>query len=381
MWGAVAAWLCAAAALHAQWTPVTADTSPVGQNVGVYSSLAVVNGNPAISYYDIQNQDLKYVRATNATGSTWGTPVTVYDPGRVGEYNSLCVVNGVPSIAFYNWDFNSLNFVSALDANGTTWGWPNSVNTIGADGWFTSMAIVNGNPAISYHDGDLRYVRATNASGTAWGAPVAIDTAGSTGYETSLAIVNGNPAIAYFDFTNQNLKYVRATNATGALVGDWGAPIAIETTGDVGQFPSLAEVNGSPAIAYADLSNARLKYVRATNATGALLADWGTPIVLDSSTFSGLTLSLAVVNGSPAVSYYDPVNSRLKYIEALNSTGALLTDWGTPVVVDTGGGVDSSLRVVNGNAAVSYYDSVNDDLKFAYRMVVVNKSADWEVYE
>jgi hypothetical protein len=62
-----------------------------------------VNGNPAISYYAATDGDLKYIRASDADGSTWNTPVIIDATG--GTYNSLTIVNGVPTIAYYkaNW--------------------------------------------------------------------------------------------------------------------------------------------------------------------------------------------------------------------------------------------------------------------------------------
>jgi len=53
---------------------------------------------------------------------------------------------------------------------------------------------------------------------------------------------------------------VRATNADGTA---WGAPIVVDTIGSVGTYSALQIVNGNPAIAYYDGSNGDLKFVRA----------------------------------------------------------------------------------------------------------------------
>jgi hypothetical protein len=221
-------------------------------------SLAVVNGNPAISYNDSMNGDLKYVRATNADGTVWGAPLRVDTPGR---YTSLAVVNGNPAISYYDHTNDltngDLKYVRATNANGTAWGLPVRVDTTGDVGEFTSLAVVNGNPAISYEDfanSDVKYVRATNANGTAWGMRVR---AVNGGHLPSLAVVNGNPAISCIGIT-QDLKYVRATDASGTA---WGTPVSIDTTGSVG-YPSLAVVDHQPAIGYTDFANTRLKFIR-----------------------------------------------------------------------------------------------------------------------
>lgn len=46
-------------------------------DVGQYPSLSIINGNPAISYYDATNGSLMYVRASDAPGVFWGVPVPV----------------------------------------------------------------------------------------------------------------------------------------------------------------------------------------------------------------------------------------------------------------------------------------------------------------
>jgi hypothetical protein len=254
---------------------------------------------------------------------------------------------------------------SAVDGSGT---WTLSIlDSIGQVGQYASLAVVNGNPAISYYDVtnlDLKYVRATDASGTSWGTPVTLDSIGAVGQYTSLAVVNGNPAISYLDVSGFDLKYVRATTANGTLVGDWGTPVTLDSTGFVGLYTSLVVVNGNPAISYRDNTNGDLKYVRATTTSGTT---WGTPVTLDSIGAVGLYTSLAVVNGNPAISYYDSTNRDLKYVRAATASGTLVGDWGTPVSLDTAisSGEYTSLAVVNGNPAISYYDSTNRDLKWA----------------
>jgi hypothetical protein len=69
------------------------------------------------------------------------------------------------------------------------------------------------------------------------------------------------------------------------------------------------------------------------------------------------------VNGNPAISYYDTFHKHLKYVRATDANG---TNWGPVVTVDTIDDVGSynSLSVINGNPAISYYDATNNSLKF-----------------
>ena len=357
----VAGLTLAAALPHAraQTTITTVDSTG---DVGQYSSQAVVNGNPAISYYDVTNKSLKYVRASDASGTSWVTLTTVDSTGDVGQYASLFVVNGNPAISYYDNTNHDLKYVRASDANGTTWGTPVTLDSTGDVGQYTSLVVVNGNPAISYHDntnGDLKYVRASDASGTSWATPVTVAGTGiDVGHYTSLAVVNGNPAISYYDNTNKDLIYVRASDTGGT---SWGTPVTLDSTGDVGQFTSMAMVNGNPAISYYDNTNKDLKYVRASDASGT---GWATPVTLDSTGDVGQYTSLAFVHGSPAISYHDFTNKSLKYVRASNASG---TSWGTPLTLDSSASVGqyASMAVLSsGNPAISYYDNTNRDLKW-----------------
>ena len=337
--------------------PVTVDSKG---DVGAYTSITIVNGNPAISYYDRTSRNLKYVRASKAAGTAWDAPVTVDSKGDVGSYTSITVVKGNPAICYYDRTNESLKYVRAANVNGTVWYTPVTIDSKDDVGVHPSITIVNGNPAISYYDWtnkNLKYVRAANASGTAWHTPIILDSKDAVGSYNSITIVNNNPAISYFDPTNGDLKYIRASNTNGTA---WYNPVIIDFKGYVGSYTSITVANGNPAISYYDWTNKNLKYVRADNALGTA---WNAPVTLDSNDDVGEYTSITIVNGNPAISYIDYTNKSLKYVKASNASG---TKWGTPVTIDSTGvvGKYNSITNVKGNPAISYYDSTNKDLKF-----------------
>ncbi|MBI9051835.1 MAG: sortase, partial [Anaerolineaceae bacterium] len=229
--------------------------------VGEFTSLAVVGGYPAISYYADTNNDLKFICANDAHGASWGTPQILDSAGQVGEFTSLAVVGGYPAISYYDDTNNDLKFIRANDASGSIWGVPQMLDYTEDVGMYTSLAVVDGNPAISYYDttnGDLKFIRATNASGSIWGTPQTLDYAEDVGMYTSLAVVDGNPAISYYDDTNRNLKFIRATNASGS---SWGTPQNLSAAIHIGMYTSLAMVDGNPAISYFDDIDDNLKFI------------------------------------------------------------------------------------------------------------------------
>ena len=96
-------------------------------NVGTFTSGNIVNGFPAVSYYDVSNGDLKYVRASDAEGLNWGPPVTIATSGNVGQYTSLAIVNGNPAVSYYDVSNGDLKYVRSIDANGNIWSSPVTV--------------------------------------------------------------------------------------------------------------------------------------------------------------------------------------------------------------------------------------------------------------
>jgi hypothetical protein len=349
--------------------PVLVDTTG---DVGLYTSLEVINGHPAISYFDATNRHIKYVRAEDPAGLTWGAPVVIDATGIASGDNSLAMVDGHPAISYqYEKDLYSdcqLRYVQASDPDGVIWGDPVIVDTADIIG-STSLVVVDGNPAISYYSndgyGDLKYVRADDLVGASWGVPVVVDAGGLRGFGSSMAIVYGNPAIAYRDTDEDlegDLRYVRAEDAAGLT---WGTPVIVDGEGNAGGSPSLEVVDGHPAISYTYYEweyywRADLRYIRAEDAVGLI---WGSPVSVDTPGNAGTYTSLEVVEGHPAISYYDDGNADLKYVRAEDTAGA---SWGVPVAVDTEGwvGRHTSLAVVDGQPAISYLDGNGTDLKY-----------------
>ncbi len=184
------------------------------------NSLVVVNGHPAIAFYEWDKQELWYARANDADGSSWGTPMKLAYMAWQGDNSlSMAIVNGHPAIAYqgsYEGGGSYLLYVRALDANGESWGSPMLPCPRFAQS--PSLLVVNGAPVICYNNSksrSLHYARALDADGAAWGDPVTVDSEGWARFWSSLAIVNGNPAICYEDENNGDLKYVRANDPNG----------------------------------------------------------------------------------------------------------------------------------------------------------------------
>jgi len=234
-------------------SPETVDSAG---NVGRYTSLRIVDSNPAISYQDISNGHLKYCRATDPDGTTWGAPIPVDTSGTCGDYTCLAVIGGNPAIAYQDYPTGSgiLMYVRATDPSGSTWGTPVVVDSDPDTGIYNTLLQVIGRPAIAYHDGNtsyLKYVRATDSTGSTWGTPVTVrDTASFCDY-CSICICDGKPAIAYRE-AGGVLALTRSENTVGSL---WEEPVIVNGGGGGGggcTFTSLAIINGRPAISSFD---------------------------------------------------------------------------------------------------------------------------------
>ena len=353
------------------WVIVTVDSEG---DVGHHSSLALVNGKPAISYYDATNGDLKYAYSSTATGSQaedWTT--TLVDNGYendVGQYTSLAVVDGQPAISYYDETDGALRYAKR-SPDWPTGSWSRVVvdtNDNGTDvGKYSSLAVVDGRPMIAYYDEtnyDLRHAVSLTETGTSPEDWVTYTTHGNgeTGRHCSLAEVDGSAAVSYCDKQAGDLRYKWFGNPTNVAVAEGEQYLC--------KASSLAVVEGMPAIGF--LSGQHLMYAISSTPRGTSPDDWRI-VDVDMGLYC-YGVSLAVVDGRPALCY----SSNDSMVEegfiifawSTSATGTYTTDWEVVVAAEENDAwsIDEglSLSEVGGKPAISYFTEDGDDLKYAF---------------
>ncbi|HET9328207.1 MAG TPA: hypothetical protein VFQ05_15680 [Candidatus Eisenbacteria bacterium] len=176
-----------------------------------------------------------------------------------------------------------------------------------------------------------------------------IQSSGNVGQFSSLALSAGEPRIGYWGGVRQDL------NLASRSGGVWTVETA-DSTRALGLHTSLAAMpTGDVRISYYDATNGDLKLAARTAGVWSLEA-------VDTVGNVGLFTSIEVNGaGEPRVSYYDRSLGDLKY--ASRSGGA----W-TIETVDAGGDVGSYTSLAldgGGNPAITYWDAANGDLKLA----------------
>ncbi len=348
----------------AGWQTQTVDSAG---NLGQYTSLAFdSSGNPAISYYDVTNADLKYAHDANGDGdfADAGEIITIDSTGNVGQYTFLAFdPSGNPAISYYDRTNSDLKFAHDKNGDGdfADAGEIITVDSTGNVGQYTSLAFGSfGEAAISYYDatgGNLKLAEGDNLDDPEpfWLLDT-FDSAGTVGMYTSLAFDNsGNPTISYYDATGGNLKFLSPGE-------DPAREVFVDVVGNVGKHTSLAfESHGYPIISYYDVTNGDLKFAYDKNGDGDF-SDRGERTTVASIGNVGQYTSIALdASGKLAMSYYDVTNRDLKIARFAAIFWAITT-------VDSVGSVGKYTSLAFDSfdePAISYYDATNRDLKLA----------------
>jgi len=170
-------------------------------------------------------------------------------------------------------------------------------------GDFASMELDSqGRPGVAYYDANQADLKYAHFNGSSWDVQT-VESTKTTGYYPSLKFdANDNPVIAYYYKTSGDLKF--ATFGSGT----WNFT-TIDSKGDVGRYPSLAlnPTTGRWSIAYESTSGGAFRYANQTK------KGWSVTTV-DTNGAGGGFISLAFdASGMPAFSYYDAMNSDLRF--------------------------------------------------------------------
>jgi hypothetical protein len=208
-----------------------------GKQKGFYSSIVLDSNNKVQAVgHDQDVYDLVY--NTNAGGSFANNNLVDLDDNNVagaadvGRYTSITRDSSNNLyVSYYDLTNGNLKYIKRTSG---TWGSASIIDSTGDVGQYTGIAVTtNGYVHIVYHDVtnlDLKYAC---YNGSSWTVST-IDSTGDVGKYASIVSDQGNLVhVSYYDLTNANLKY-----AKGSCGGTWTTSI-VDSTGDVGQWTSI----------------------------------------------------------------------------------------------------------------------------------------------
>lgn len=301
--------------------------------------------NPHISYFDDDNNCVKYAYWT---GSTWNIS-EVDDTIHVGYATSIDVDSiGNPHITYS--DYTDNHNLKHAYWDGTSWV-IQYVDTVG-DNMYSSMDLdSDDNPHISYFDNDNHCVKYAHWTGSNWEITVIGPACGGAS-NTSISLDSYDfPHIAYRG-TDGSLMYVN------------GFPWEIQDLDDHISYASITvDSNDNPHISYhCGVDTIGLKYAYWNG------SDWEKTVV-DSTWLAGHFTSIALDSeDNPHISHNNCDLLNLGHIKHSYYDGST---WNTEELDDTGAYRDTSIYIDSeDNPHIAYHDIVYDDvykkLKYAW---------------
>ena len=342
-----------------------------GDDVGLWTSIAVANDQPRVAYFDFKNRALKFA---SYDGKAWSFHQVQQKPNSdIGRYAKLLHVGGKPVIAYLfiepGADGGGKSGVRLASASSETPSGP-------ADWTFTDVYTDDKTPCRAFlcKSGDCRAdTLKCEASTTGCAAKCGtdekcFDNGGqkscqkifaknypdafpeAAGLYISLAETKGGLGMVFYDRIHGNLMAVRQEG------GAWQAPILVDgqstgpngpvDTGDVGIGASLAvDAAGDWHVSYLNGFDETLVYGKLTGGTTV-----GTPEVVDNGVMQGgqamvgADSSIAIAaSGDVVIAYQDATRGKARYATG-KANGATHT-WTTKdlAVPDFAGGFNKVL--------------------------------------
>lgn len=318
--------------------------------VGALDNAVAYDGNVVhLAYFNNVDKQLYYVQR-NSSG-VWSAPVAV-EPGggaftEVGRYVSISIDSG-GGIGLAYYDAGNADLRYAHSTNGTSWS-TELVHGASISGKYPSLQFDGTIPVISYYrDGTVNDLWFADKTSGSW-VVSAVDSTGDVGRFSSLA-ANPNTgakwSVTYEDTTNGDLKY--ATETTG---GVWSTVVADNLTG--GAAYSSLKFNGTTAsVSFYDSFNANLIF--ATRSGGGT---WTAQTVASTGTV-GLYTTLLLDGSNPVIVYHKSNTDEL--FEAALSGGS----WNITTLEQGGGGLASAGLTSGGHLGYSWFDTSENDVQF-----------------
>ncbi len=214
-------------------------------NCGTYSSITYSGDTLYVSYYDVDDGDLKYAWKI---GDTWHY-YTIDSSGDVGQFTSIYVYRGTVWISYYD---NTNGDLKCASGSGTDFN-VETVDATGNVGLYSSIVVENGVPHIFYYDatnGDFKHAYKSGG----WTKEV-IDNRGDSGLWTSAFLgSDGNIYATYYSQTYTNLHLAVIDGSVNIYTVDNGgkySSVAVADDGTVhisymGYYGDLLHAYGIP---------------------------------------------------------------------------------------------------------------------------------------
>ncbi|MBS3749407.1 MAG: PKD domain-containing protein [Candidatus Thermoplasmatota archaeon] len=216
--------------------------------VGWYSTLVIHNNRIYISYYDMENSNLRLV---SQKSEKWNIEV-IDEQGDVGMYNCLVIdTDGIIHISYYDKTNGNLKYAKK---SGEIWEY-DIVDEMGNTGLDTAIALdKNQNVHISYYDGTESALKHATKINNNWEIET-IDNNGNVGCGSSIKIDSNDVMhISYTDNDKGALWYAKGT------LSNW----------ETNCIDNKSLVFGSTAISLDNLGNPHICYYDVPNPT----EDW-----------------------------------------------------------------------------------------------------------
>lgn len=244
--------------------------------------------------------------------------------------------------------------------------------TSGYLGFFSAMTFTGGRPGCFYQcfdEGDVYFAYSDDETGMgAWKTyPVDVGLSWSGDY-LNAGVIGDKPAVAHYDDESSVIEFAMCTTADGS--GAWNnSEIAVDSWYD----PSIAEVDGRPAVAFGR-SDDRLCFAINSSSDGS--GTWNVYNVTPTAIGAYYTSLMTLADGRPAIAFNSHIHSTVSFAVCSTVDGSGV--WSVSTLANSSAYPSSSAALIDGRPAVVTMQ--NDDYPYYYINSEPDGSGAWSSY-